>query len=197
MYKIVEFSHLLITDYYNRFKHDNMVFVDATCGRGSDTIFMAKLLKENGKVYSYDIQEEAINYTSKVLKENKIENVVLYLESHEAIKELTLDLVIYNLGYLPNGDKSITTNHVTTLKSIELVLSRMWMNPNMLIIIVLYPGHEEGLIESQIIDNFAYNLDSKKYLVCKYLNYNRPTSPYIITISENHLSHNKVEKISS
>ena len=57
----------------------------------------------------------------------------------------------------------------------------------MLIIIVLYPGHEEGKIESSMIDEYVKSLPSKDFLVCKYQNYNRPTSPYILTISKNNL----------
>ena len=55
----------------------------------------------------------------------------------------------------------------------------------MLIILVLYPGHTEGKIESDLIDNYLFNLSSKQYLVTKYQNYNRPTSPFILTISKN------------
>ncbi len=187
MYKIVEFSHLLINDYFKRFKHENMVFVDATCGRGSDTIFMAKLLSTIGHVYSYDIQQIALDYTLDELKKENIENVTLKLKSHEFIDETNLDLIIYNLGYLPNGDKSITTNHESTMASLKKVLSRFWLNPDMLIIIVLYPWHEEGKIESSMIDEYVKSLSSKDFLVCKYQNYNRPTSPYILTISKNNL----------
>ncbi|MFR5891097.1 MAG: class I SAM-dependent methyltransferase [Bacilli bacterium] len=52
---------------------------------------------------------------------------------------------------------------------------------------VIYPGHHEGLIESKLIDAFSYQLPSNLYLVCRYQNYNRPFSPYIITISKNKL----------
>ena len=71
--------------------------------------------------------------------------------------------------------------------AIEKLVSEINNNPNLLIIICLYPGHTEGKLESDFIDNYAINLSSKKYLVTKYLNYNRPTSPYIITISKTKL----------
>lgn len=185
MYKIVEFSHLLIQNYINNYKHENMVLVDATCGRGNDTIFMANLVKEFGHIFSYDIQEEAINYTKDVLINNNINNVTLKLKSHEFIDEDSIDLVIFNLGYLPSGDKSITTKSDTTLNGLKKMINRIALNDNMLIILVLYPGHTEGKIESDLIDNYLFNLSSKQYLVTKYQNYNRPTSPFILTISKN------------
>lgn len=184
MFKIVEFSHLLIKEYYEKYKHDNMTFIDATCGRGNDTIYMARLLKDNGTVYSYDIQNIAIEYTKQELLNENITNVILKLESHENINEIDIDLIIYNLGYLPNGDKTITTKATSTIASLNKVLTLMELNPKMLIILVIYPGHDEGNRESITIDNFVKVLPSNEYLVCKYLNYNRPKSPYIITISK-------------
>lgn len=187
MFKIVEFSHLIIKEYIN---NSNLSFIrclDATCGMGNDTIYLANLLKEKGHVDSYDIQEIAINITKEKLNNLNINNVTLYHKSHEYIDASLYDLAIFNLGYLPNTDKSITTKKETTMIAIEKLVSEINNNPNLLIIICLYPGHTEGKLESDFIDNYAINLSSKKYLVTKYLNYNRPTSPYIITISKTKL----------
>lgn len=192
MYKIVEFSHLLIKDYIEKYKHNDMIMIDATCGRGNDTKFMAQLLNGFGHVYSYDIQLDAINSTKELLAKENINNVTLLHQNHNQIDQFEFDLILYNLGYLPNGDKNITTTHQSTIQSIELALSRMWLNPQLLIIIVLYPGHKEGKIESDLIDDLAFHLNSKEYLVTKYLNYNRPSSPYIITISKNQFQQKKV-----
>lgn len=187
MFKIVEFSHLIIKEYINNSQLSFIRCLDATCGMGNDTIYLAELLKEKGHVDSYDIQEIAINATCEKLNNLNINNVTLYHKSHEFIDASLYDLAIFNLGYLPNTDKSITTKKETTMVAIEKLVSEIENNPNLLIIICLYPGHAEGKIESDFIDNYAINLNSKKYLVTKYLNYNRPTSPYIITISKTKL----------
>lgn len=184
MFKIVEFSHILISEYYKKYKHPDMTFIDATCGRGNDTIYMANILKENGHVFSYDIQEIAINYTKNILNEQNINNVTLKHKSHEFIDEIEIDLVIFNLGYLPNGDKTITTNKDTTLKSIKKMVTLMELNKDMMIILVIYPGHDEGLLESNLINDYVLSLPSNKYLISRYQNYNRPTAPYIITINK-------------
>lgn len=186
MYKIVEFSHLLIKDFILYNKHQNMALIDATCGRGSDTLYMAKMVAGFGCVFSYDIQQVALDTALSVLKQNNLTNVTLNLGSHEFIKEDDFDLAIFNLGYLPMGDKTITTNHEVSLKAIQnLVIKMEHFEHNAMIIIVLYPGHPEGLIESQVIDEYAKNLSGSLYLVTKYQNYNRSTSPFIITISKN------------
>lgn len=183
MFKIVEFSHYLIKEHFNRINKDYVIFVDATCGMGHDSLFMAETIYNKGIVVCYDIQEVAIEETKKRLQNNGFENVIYKNTSHVFIDERA-DLVIFNLGYLPSHDKSITTNVETTMKSLTKVLELQKENTDMLIIIVVYPGHEEGLKESIIIDEFTRNLPSNYYLVSKYQNYNRPTSPYIITISK-------------
>ena len=185
MFKIVEFSHLLIKEYILSSSLSYIRCLDATCGMGNDTIYLSELLNEKGHIDSYDIQEIAIKTTKEKLTAKNINNVTLYLKSHEFIEASLYDLAIFNLGYLPNTDKSITTKKETTMVAIKKLVNEIENNPNLLIIICLYPGHDEGKIESDYIDNYVYNLNSKQYLVCKYLNYNRPSSPYIITISKN------------
>lgn len=183
MYKIVEFSHKLIYDFYNQNKSSKMIFIDATCGNGEDSLFIANLIKDTDSLICYDIQEQAINTTKAKLA--NYHNVTYHLLSHEHFIERSANLIIYNLGYLPNFDKTIKTNAKTTLESLQDSLLVVNQNDNFLIIIVVYPGHKEGKIESDVVDEFCFNLPSNQYLVSKYLNYNRPTSPYILTISKN------------
>lgn len=185
MFKIVEFSHFLITEYIKNSSLDTIRVLDATCGNGHDTLFISKLLNNIGIIHAYDIQKQAINHTLELLKKENITNVTLFHQSHEYIDPALYDLAIFNLGYLPNANKEITTNHESTLKAVKLLTNEVLNNPNLLIIICIYPGHPEGLLESKYLDEYTKELNSSKYLVTKYLNYNRPTSPYIITISKN------------
>ena len=54
------------------------VCVDATAGRGRDTLFLCNLVGADGIVYAFDIQEEAIQSTIALLNENrKKSNVIL------------------------------------------------------------------------------------------------------------------------
>ena len=77
MFKIVEFSHLLLREYINNSKLDFIRCLDATCGNGFDTIYMANLLKDKGHVDAYDIQQVALDNTNIKLVENNISNVTL------------------------------------------------------------------------------------------------------------------------
>mgnify|MGYP002540374576 CR=1 FL=1 len=70
MFKIVEFSHLLIHEYLKQNTKENLLLVDATCGAGNDTLFMAKELNNRGTIIAYDIQEIAIHKTSLVIPLN-------------------------------------------------------------------------------------------------------------------------------
>ena len=65
MLKTTELTHLLIS---HIIKEGSRV-VDATAGNGHDTFFLSNLVGETGKVFSYDIQEVAINNT-KLLNKN-------------------------------------------------------------------------------------------------------------------------------
>ena len=91
--------------------------VDCTCGRGKDTLWLAR---HCGRVYSFDIQEEALKSTEELLDANEIDcrersdsqKVILIKDSHKNIKKYVKDrpcLILFNLGYLPGGDKQITT----------------------------------------------------------------------------------------
>ena len=74
-------------------------------------------------VFGFDIQDNAIVNTSKLLDD--FTNFKLYKKSHEYIYDVLSDyegkisLVLFNLGYLPGGDKNITTKKKSTIKAIE------------------------------------------------------------------------------
>lgn len=188
MYKIVEFSHLVIKDYINLNK--NFIrCVDATCGRGIDTCFIANLLKDCGHVDAYDIQLDAINSTKQLIESYNIKNVNLCNSSFVNINPSMYDLFVFNLGYLPKGDKNITTKHEDTLYIIKKIIDYIPTNLNSLLIVAVYPGHEEGKIESDLINDLVSNLDSKTYLVSKYQNYNQLNPPYLLTITNKNKSY--------
>jgi hypothetical protein len=187
MYKIVEFAKVLMKDFISNLSKEEIICVDATLGNGNDSLYLAQLLNNHGHVYSYDIQEQALCNSSILFKENNITNVTMKLKSHEYIEEENIDLVIFNLGYLPGSDKSIQTNKDTTIKALNNLLPKM-NKENMLIIICLYVGHNEGMLESLLVDQFVKDLSPSEFLVTKYQNYNRPSSPFILTISPNKIS---------
>ena len=156
--------------------------LDCTVGNGNDTLRLAKLVGGRGKVYGFDIQKIALDITSKNLTCEKLDNrVELIRDSHENIDLYIndkLDFIIYNLGYLPKGDKSIKTKSSTTLISLEKSLELL--NDNGLILITSYIGHEGGLDEKQEVEDMLSKLDQKYFNVIKYKFINQKNHPPIL-----------------
>lgn len=177
MARITDISHLLLS---NHIKQGDLV-IDATCGNGFDTLFLASLVGEKGIVHAYDIQEEAITNSKQLTKE--LNNIIYHLESHENINQENIKAIIFNLGYLPKGDKNITTTYESTKNIITKLVNSFDVNPNMLILLVVYPGHDEGNKESIWLDEFVSSLDTS-FMCCKYQPINQHNSPYILTIEK-------------
>ena len=157
------------------------ITMDLTAGNGFDTLMLAKLSK---KVFSIDIQSIAIKNTKKLLDDNNINNVIQIQDSHENIYNLLkeyknkISLIIYNLGYLPGGNKNILTNYKTTLKSLKE--SFKLLNNKGIVLITCYP-HEEGKKESKEIINYL-SRNSIKYNI--YQNTNNINAPFLIEIKK-------------
>ena len=112
------------------------------------------------------------------------ENFTFILDSHANIDKYIkpkVDLVIFNLGYLPKGDKNITTTWDSTITAIKKSLEIL--SPRGKIFITVYPGHPAGELESEKITEFLANLDYKKYTVLKMNFVNKINNPpYVLVI---------------
>lgn len=173
----LSFSHELMK---SKIKKGDTV-VDATAGNGNDTVLLAKLVGENGKIYAFDIQDIAINLTKKNLSDKKLLNRTrLIYDGHENIKKyLTdkIDFAIFNLGYLPKGDHTIITKPKTTIKAIKYLLELL--NPEGIIAIVSYWGHTGGSEEKIALEEYISTLDQKLYSVIKHTFINQKNNPPI------------------
>ena len=64
------------------------VAVDFTMGNGNDTLFLSKTVGEGGRVYAFDIQEDALVSTREHLVANGApENYTLICASHHLVEE--------------------------------------------------------------------------------------------------------------
>ena len=123
------------------------VAVDFTMGNGNDTLFLSKAVGEKGKVYAFDIQEDALISTRAHLEANGApENYTLICASHHRVKEFVTEPIkagMFNLGYLPrSGRKAVTTMRETTMPAVEAAIELL--APDGVLIVAIYPGHEEG-----------------------------------------------------
>ena len=123
--------------------------IDATAGNGHDVAFLAEQVGNSGKVYAFDLQNEAIEATARLLKEKGVENVELHQCGHERMDEVLpseimrqVATVTFNLGYLPGGDKSVVTQTATT--RLALRLSMDLLRSGGLLVVEAYRGHPGG-----------------------------------------------------
>jgi tRNA G37 N-methylase Trm5 len=184
-------SHLdLARAYWEKFLSKGSKVIDATCGNGKDSLYLAGLTlsEDSGHLFCIDIQKQAIENSKKLLKDNllksQFERVSFHHHSFEIFpsESFECDLIVYNLGYLPGGDKSIVTNRTTSLKSLELSLK--WVKDGGMISLSCYTGHEEGLIETNFILKYLESLEPSNYTVCSYNFINRNKAPLLILIQK-------------
>lgn len=173
-------NHLHFTHHvWSQFLTKDCLAIDATCGNGHDSYFLAPYVKH---LYCFDIQEKALETCKEKLY--KFNNSSFFLKCHsnfsEEIQPQTVTLIVYNLGYLPGSDKKITTMVETTLKSIQNALNLL--KDNGLICITLYPGHAEGKKEEESIVEFAKTLNKKEFQVTHHQWINRQLAPHVLLI---------------
>jgi tRNA G37 N-methylase Trm5 len=163
---------------------ENETVIDATMGNGNDTLFLAQLVKEQGKVIAFDIQEQAIEKTKeRLVSEGVAERVECRLASHEEMANLPCKVgaIMFNLGYLPGGDKEVTTQAASTIRAIQSGLELL--RKGGIMTIMVYWGHPAGEIEKHEVESFCQELDQRKFLVLKYQYVNQKNqAPFLLAI---------------
>ncbi|WP_461818081.1 tRNA 5-(aminomethyl)-2-thiouridylate-methyltransferase MnmM [Faecalimonas sp.] len=176
-YQITEWCHHFIKEHVK----SGGICIDATAGNGNDTLLLAELVGESGKVYAFDIQEQALKKTRERLEEKGLENrVELVLDSHAEMGERIweeVSCIVFNFGYLPGGNHFLSTKKESSIKAIEIGLSLL--KKGGLMSLCIYSGGDSGFEEKDGILQYLHTLDSKKYLVIVSQYYNRPNNPPI------------------
>ena len=160
------------------FVKEKKVAIDATLGNGFDTDFLSDVFDI---VYSFDIQKIACDK----YKENEKSNVTVINDSHDKFLkyiDVNVNCIIYNLGFLPGGDKSITTTYNSSLESIKVGLDILESEGIMLI--TAYRGHDEGLSEYNYINEYLNTLPKKNYAVMKHEIINRSNKSPVLFVIE-------------
>jgi hypothetical protein len=153
--------------------------IDATCGNGYDALYLSTLVGKDGTLFCIDIQKRAIVNTRERL--GNLPQAHYMLGSHEHFPEEILPkLIVYNLGYLPGGNKSVTTQSESTLQSIENGLNILQTGG--MLSITCYPGHIEGARESSLIETLLASLSKENYSVLFHRQNNKPNSPKLNTV---------------
>ena len=139
--------------------------VDATMGNGHDTAFLCELVGESGHVYAFDVQRDAVANTRERLSQTGLlGRASLFCLGHERMAEQVTSpvaAVVFNLGWLPGGDHSVTTRWETTKAAVENALDLL--APLGVLVICVYPGHAEGERERQALLQFLAALPPQRF----------------------------------
>lgn len=166
--------------------------IDATCGNGHDTLRLCQfaLSTDKGKVYAIDIQSQAIESTRIFLDDHLSPELMKRVEFQQrchssfpdAILPKSIKLIVYNLGYLPGGNKAYTTQLETTLKSLDQ--AQELLIPGGVISVTCYPGHAEGAKEQDALVAYASHLSPIDWSCCQHIWLNRKLAPSLYLIQK-------------
>ena len=153
--------------------------IDATMGNGHDTKWLCELAGEDGRVYAFDIQAQAVESTRNRLESAGLaDRAELIHAGHQLMGEYvheSVDAIVFNLGWLPSGDKSVTTLTTTTLQAVEAA-SKL-LAPGGIMTICVYPGHDEGTREKHALIEWASRLPHTVFDVMLKQYLNQPNQP--------------------
>ena len=141
--------------------------IDATAGNGHDTCFLAELVGAEGKVFAFDVQEKAIESTREKLREQGLlSRVMLIRDGHQHMKDhvqAPVRSVSFNLGWLPGGDKALTTRWETTREALDQALELLL--PGGICTVCAYPAHEAGEEERRSLEAYLSALRPQEFNV--------------------------------
>ena len=165
--KLTKKAHQIIDKYYSNKKI--RVAIDATCGNGNDSLFLASRAE---KLFCFDIQASAIRNTKAQLHSATLDTsnlaISYILDSHSNLQkhcgkhEGTIDVIMFNLGYLPKSDDiAITTQTNSTIAAIQQAIQ--CISKTGLMSILCYRGHAGGSEEYQTIRKFLNSIDQHSW----------------------------------
>lgn len=161
--------------------------VDATCGNGQDTLLLAELVGSAGRVWAFDVQPSALARTGERLAAANLQQPVQLVQAgHERLAEFVtepLQAVIFNLGYLPAGDREVKTAAATTLAALHQAAELLL--PGGFILIAVYTGHAGGEEEWQAVQAWCSRLHPHQFNVWHSRQLNRgETAPFLVLVEK-------------
>ena len=169
--------------------HAGDFVIDATLGNGYDTQFLAQQVGKDGEVYAFDIQKESIEQSTRLLEKQQLLSQVIFTQScHSKMLEHVpvtmlgkIKAVIFNLGYLPGGDKEIITQPDSTLSALKQ--AHLCLSDDGIISLIAYRGHDGGQREFEEIEKLT---EKENWAVQKKPSNQAPDSPVLFLIGKAH-----------
>ena len=150
--------------------------IDATAGQGHDTLCLARLTH---RVWALDIQPAALQATRQRLVENlgtEVSKKITLIQGNHAeilaslattMPPASVQAVVFNLGYLPKGNKEIRTTAETTIEALNTVPALLHPDRGLLLV-SCYRGHEGGLEEARAVHNWLLARGASSWKIDKY-----------------------------
>lgn len=177
-FSALEVSHKIISEHVK----PGDFCIDATAGRGRDTVFLCGLAGNTGRVIAFDIQDDAIESTKKLVEAQGYAGMCTVIQDcHSNMTsyagENSVSCITYNFGWLPAGDHHIFTRAETSIPSIEQGL-RLLQNGGLMSLCIYY-GRESGFEERDALLEYLKTIDSGSFTVLLSQFYNRANNPPI------------------
>ncbi len=176
---------------------DGALAVDATVGNGYDTLFLAHRVGPKGKVLGFDVQKAALAGARELLKfVGSLDRVSFIHDSHSHLTnylpaETAIQGAMFNLGYLPRGNRLIITRPDTTVLALRSVLTHLDARGR--VTILVYRGHEEGILEYVEVRKFLEQLSGEEWMIEEYAGTSdSPIAPRLFRIQKNLSPEDKV-----
>lgn len=128
--------------------------LDATCGNGHDTLFLARAVAPGGTVHAIDVQAVAIERARRRLEAARTgAHLYWHRGDHARLADhlgaIVLDAAVFNLGWLPRSDSPRITGAASTLPALEAALARL--RPGGRLSVLCYRGHAGGAAEADAV----------------------------------------------
>ena len=161
--------------------------IDATCGIGQDTLLLAKLVGCEGKVWAFDVQSQALEKTKERLEATDfMSRVTLIQASHARMSDFVdepVKAILFNLGYLPTGEREIKTSGESTLAALQQ--GEKLLLPEGIILVAVYTGHEGGTEEWATVKCWAEGLHPHEFNVWQSRQLNRSEkAPFLVLVEK-------------
>lgn len=180
---IIPFAHSLLRAHIR----EGDCVMDGTAGNGHDTLLLAQCVGETGSVFAFDIQAAAIEATRARLAEHGLlPRATLIQDGHQYAAQYIcqpLRAAVFNFGYLPHGDKNITTLPETSVAAVQAALDLL--DKDGLLIAVVYHGHEAGKAEKTALLDYFAALPARRFSVLRYGHVNRlNAAPFAVAVEK-------------
>lgn len=182
MFSAVKTAHCFLLPILRNAKN----VVDATAGNGNDSLFLAANTPSNAIIWCFDVQQTALNNTRLLLENSDLaKKARLVLDSHVHISkyiENPIDAAVFNLGYLPGENHTVTTQPHSTVKALKSCIELLKVGG--LITVVAYPGHETGYSETLAVRELLSSLPSNQFFVGSWMAINQANLPPVLYVIE-------------